>query len=201
MTTILGTQGYAEAATSFISLNESISFNELHCSILDLVPSEPSRVLDIGSGSGRDAAALAQLGHSVVAVEPTHELIESAKQFHSPQCIEWFEDSLPGLTSISERAGEFDFILCHAVWQHLDQDVRLASLKTVTTLLSGKAIFALGLRHGPASLGSYHVDVDVERTIADASSVGLQLVRKLEKQPSVLPGKADVTWTRLVFKK
>jgi protein-L-isoaspartate O-methyltransferase len=31
-------------------------------------------VLDIGSGTGRDAAGLAAMGHSVVAVEPTAEL-------------------------------------------------------------------------------------------------------------------------------
>ena len=39
-----------------------------------LIPATPSRVLDVGAGTGRDAAALAALGHSVVAVEPTPEL-------------------------------------------------------------------------------------------------------------------------------
>src|SRR4051812_8147427 len=66
--------GYAEEAAALIKQYERISFAEAHRQVLHLMPVTPGRVLDIGAGTGRDAAALATMGHSVLAVEPTEEL-------------------------------------------------------------------------------------------------------------------------------
>ena len=41
---------------------EGISFAETHGSILHLIPPAPCHVLDIGAGTGRDAAGFAALG-------------------------------------------------------------------------------------------------------------------------------------------
>ncbi len=42
----------------------------------------PAHVLDVGFGIGRDAAALADMGHTVVAVEPTHEVLAVAQNLY-----------------------------------------------------------------------------------------------------------------------
>jgi ubiquinone/menaquinone biosynthesis C-methylase UbiE len=42
---------------------ESISFADHHRLVMHLIPTAPSRVLDIGAGTGRDAAGFAALGH------------------------------------------------------------------------------------------------------------------------------------------
>jgi len=69
-----GTEGYGETADALAKHYESVSFADVHREILHLIPATPSRALDVGAGTGRDAAALAALGHAVVAVEPTPEL-------------------------------------------------------------------------------------------------------------------------------
>ncbi len=52
------------------------SFYPVHSRVLEYSPSSLSTVLDIDSGSGRDAAYLVTQGHRVVAVEPTMEMRE-----------------------------------------------------------------------------------------------------------------------------
>ena len=90
MTSVSGTEGYAEEADELFQRYESISFAEVHRSVLHLIPTAPCWVLDIGSGTGRDAAALAAMGHRVVAVEPTDEMRMRAAALHpSPQSNGW----------------------------------------------------------------------------------------------------------------
>jgi protein-L-isoaspartate O-methyltransferase len=58
---VSGTEGYAESADALAGRYESISFADVHRQILHLIPRTSSRILDIGAGTGRDAAALARL--------------------------------------------------------------------------------------------------------------------------------------------
>jgi FkbM family methyltransferase len=47
----------------------------------------PACVLDIGAGSGRDAAWLASLGYEVIAVEPSAAMVREAQRIHSESAI------------------------------------------------------------------------------------------------------------------
>ena len=69
-----GIQGYGETADLLVTQYESRTFADVHRGLLPLLPAAPARALDIGAGTGRDAAALAALGHTVLAVEPTPEM-------------------------------------------------------------------------------------------------------------------------------
>jgi SAM-dependent methyltransferase len=77
---------------------ESLAFEDAHQSILDLLPATPGRVLDVGAGSGRDAAWFAYRGHEVVAVEPSDNMRRQARERHADPRIRWIDDALPGLT-------------------------------------------------------------------------------------------------------
>ena len=117
---VSGTENYAEEAPELLKRYESISFAEAHRLVMHLIPTAPSRVLDIGSGTGRDAAGFVALGHSVAAVEPTEELRRGAVLLHPSPTIEWLDDSLPDLAVIRARGEEFDVVMLTAVWMHLD---------------------------------------------------------------------------------
>ena len=54
---VSGTENYADEAPELVKRYESISFADAHRLVTHLIPTAPSRVLDIGSGTGRDAAA------------------------------------------------------------------------------------------------------------------------------------------------
>ncbi|MEM7005334.1 MAG: class I SAM-dependent methyltransferase, partial [Pseudomonadota bacterium] len=48
--------------------------------------------LDVGAGTGRDAAWLASLGHRVVAVEPSKAMLQIAEGAHTDASIRWVRD-------------------------------------------------------------------------------------------------------------
>src|SRR5262245_50639217 len=100
---VSGTEGYTEDIDALVERFETISFAALHGPILHLIPKAPCRILDIGSRSGRDAAAFAEMGHRVVAVEPSAGLRRRAAQLHPSSAIEWVDDSLPGLAAMVQR--------------------------------------------------------------------------------------------------
>ena len=112
---VSGTENYAEEAPELLERYESISFADAHRLVMHLIPTAPSRVLDIGAGTGRDAAGFAALGHSVVAVEPTEELRRGAMLLHPSPMIEWLDNSLPDLAAIRARGDKFDVVMLTAV--------------------------------------------------------------------------------------
>src|SRR5260370_41738910 len=111
---VRGTEGYAEGAEALLS--QRLSFADVHGPVLHLMPNAPCRVLDIGSGAGHDAASFAEMGHSVVAVEPTDELRIPAMARYRSSSIEWLNDGLPHSTSLLARAQTFDLVMLSAVW-------------------------------------------------------------------------------------
>jgi SAM-dependent methyltransferase len=100
---VSGTEGYAEQAEQLFRCYEGFSSLEAHRAVLHLIPAAPSRILDIGSGTGRDAAWFASNGHHVVAVEPTEAMRQPAMALHPSPRIEWLNDSLPDLDLVRSR--------------------------------------------------------------------------------------------------
>ena len=195
-----GTEGYSEEAEALVRQYESISFADLHREVLRLVPAEPGRVLDIGSGTGRDAAALAAMGHRVTAVEPTAELRLRAQALHPSPSIEWVDDSLPDLPSLARRESRFDLVMLTAVWMHLDEPQRARAMPRVAGMIDQDGVMILSLRYGPVPPGRRMFAVSAAETIALASAEGLDLVLRVDHQDGLLrrPG---VTWTRLAFRR
>ncbi|MGF6508265.1 class I SAM-dependent methyltransferase [Paraburkholderia sp. 32] len=119
---VSGTEGYAENAQSLIEQWQDISFENSHRPVMHLLPMPPAHILDVGAGIGTDAAALAAMGHTVVAVEPVDALRVAGIGLHSSSRIEWVDDSLPDLMSVRSRRREFDLVMLSAVWMPLDED-------------------------------------------------------------------------------
>jgi SAM-dependent methyltransferase len=146
---ISGTEGYGETADSLVDRYEGLAFADVHRDILHLFPTTPSRVLDIGAGTGRDAAAFASLGHIVAAVEPTPELRAHGQRLHGEAAIVWIDDSLPDLDKVHARGERFDLVMLTAVWMHLDTGQRERAMGRVAGLLRPGGLMTLLLRHGP----------------------------------------------------
>jgi len=197
---VSGTQGYAEEAEALLEQYESIRFADVHKSVLQLVPTVPGRVLDIGAGTGRDAAGFALMGHRVVAVEPTAEFRIKAASLHPSPQIEWWDDSLPNLRSLAGHGESFEIVMLTAVWMHLDARQRRQAMPRVARLVRGGGVMILSLRHGPVPLGRRMFEVSAEETIQLALAEGMSPVLALEHQDGAF-GRKDVSWTRLAFSK
>lgn len=199
---VSGTEGYASQAPILLEQYESLSFEESYATAIAYFPQKPSKILDIGSGTGRDAAWFDAKGHDVVAAEPTKEMREGAIRLHPSPTIRWLDDSLPDLEEIGNLDEQFDFIMINAVWMHLDQDQREAAMPCVAALLGKSARLYISLRHGPVPKGRRMFAVSPEETIALAARNRLiPLYHK--RSESILPDNkaAAIWWTNLVFER
>lgn len=179
---------------------ERRSFDEVHASILNLLPAG-GRGLDIGAGTGRDAAALARRGFQVVAVEPTAELREPAKVLHPSPSIEWIDDGLPLLRSLEDRRGHFDVILATAVWMHLDPAERATAMRVVAPLLAPNGLLSITLRRGPVPRGRRMFHVESEEARAAAAACGLKCVIDQDEPSFGTENRAaGVFWRRVAFR-
>jgi len=195
-----GTEGYAGEAASLIRQYESLSFADVHRHVMHLLPAPPARVLDIGAGTGRDAAGFADLGHLVTAVEPTAELRLRAKQLHPSPRITWLDDSLPDLRLLSERGETFGVVALTAVWMHLDAAQRQQAMPVVAALVDPGGLMILTQRHGPVPAGRRMFEVPAAETIALAEAHGLTCIQRLEGGDSHF-NRPGVSWDRLAFKR
>ena len=177
---------------------ESIAFADVHRHMLHLFPTTPSQVIDIGAGTGRDAAAFAELGHTVTAVEPTPELRAEARRLHGHPPITWIDDSLPDLDRVHALGERYDVVMLTAVWMHLDAGQRERAMARVAPLVRPRGLMALSLRHGPVPAGRRMFEVSAEETRALARRHGLATIHE-SKGPALLGGPA-VWWDRLAFR-
>jgi SAM-dependent methyltransferase len=198
MARVSGTEGYSEEAEALTVQYESITFDQTHASIRHLIPTTPCRVLDIGAGTGRDAAGFGALGHRVLAIEPTDESRTRAAVLHPMLEIEWLNDSLPNLALVRQRDVLFDLVMLSAVWMHLDEGQRRRAMPNVASLVRPGGVVILSLRYGPVPPGRRMFAVPVEETIRLARKEGLELTLHRSHLDSALK-RPGVSWTRLAF--
>lgn len=200
MKKIRGTRGYAENAAELIERYESLPFAYKHEAVLHLLPSAPSKALDVGAGTGADAAWLAAQGHRVVAVEPTEALREYGLKRHASPLIDWVNDALPRLERVTQRQERFDLVMLTAVWMHLDARERQLAMPVLASLLAPDGIVVLALRHGPVPPGRVMFAVSAEETVALAESSGLRCVLNAAAESRLAANRdAGVTWSRVAL--
>ena len=95
-------QYFNDNAEKLSAQYNSLDRARVHADLVALLPtSQKLRMLDIGAGSGADAAFFAALGHEVVAAEPAKKLRDMANKTFQNKLIEWNGDKLPALKSVT----------------------------------------------------------------------------------------------------
>ncbi|MEP7298829.1 MAG: methyltransferase domain-containing protein [Burkholderiales bacterium] len=198
---VRGTQGYAEQAGELSKRYEALSFEHKHQALLHLLPPAPARALDIGAGTGVNAAWLAQRGYEVVAVEPTDELRRRGLALHPSPSIEWIDDSLPRLDQVIARSHEFDLVMLTAVWMHLDDAERRLAMPRLASFLRPDGLLAITLRHGPVPEGRIMFEVSAEETIALAHGCRMRAILSVHgPSTQAVNCEAGISWSRLAFR-
>ena len=140
---------YDVGARTLVPELERLSFDEIHAPVLDLLAESTGCVLDVGAGSGRDAAWFAAKGHRVVAVEPSVELHTAGKERHGSPGIRWMDDALPALDKVLRSKLTFDLIWLSAVWMHVPPSARARAFRKLVSVMSPGGSMMLSLRQGP----------------------------------------------------
>ncbi len=194
------TAGYASEAPDLLQRYEAWDAEYVHADVLGWFPDKPSDILDIGAGTGRDAAYFAARGHRVLAVEPVAEMREGAIKLHPQPEIDWLDDHLPKLEKVVARGQQFDMVSMSAVWMHLDEAERTAGIAVVASLMRPGARLFMSLRHGIVPRGRRMFDVSGAETATLAARHGLNCLLN-KRRPSIQPASETraSAWTILVF--
>jgi SAM-dependent methyltransferase len=189
---------YDRHAEAVAQRYESIPAETVHRWLLDTLPPARTAVLDVGAGSGRDAAWLAGRGYDVVAVEPSPGMLECARRLHADVPVHWIQDSLPDLAKLSRTGLSFNLILLSAVWMHVPPGSRERAFRKLINLLRPGGTLAITLRNGPAEpeRGIFPVSED---ELARFARNHAAFVESSATQPDEL-GRQEVSWTHLVIR-
>jgi SAM-dependent methyltransferase len=191
MSEIIGT--YAQHASELAQLYESLPFEQAHATSLDLIPDRSGLVLDVGAGSGRDAAWFANHGWDVVAVEPADRMRHEAQRRHPDARIRWLGDRLPGLEAVHRLGLTFDLLWLSAVWMHVAPGERVRAFRKLVTLLKPGGRLIISLRRGPSPPGRqmYATSAsEVERLALDFGLITLGA-----RQQADAFGRDGISWT------
>jgi len=187
---------YDQNSESLGQRYELSSFEEIHKSILHFLSPPPKRILDIGAGSGRDAAWFSNYGYQVTAIDPSIKLIEFAKHAHREK-IDWKIDRLPKLHTV--RKNIFDIVFVNAVFMHLNKKEIEQSLQIIHNLLSNEGLLIVSIKSEKLKDTFLFFDVDITHFTNCCLSLGLKIL--FQTSESDVYGRQNVTWHRLVFQK
>ncbi|WP_237216703.1 methyltransferase domain-containing protein [Falsiroseomonas oryziterrae] len=187
-------RGFREFAEAY----EALGFEEIHRDALPFLPAAPGTVLDVGAGSGRDAAWFAGRGWEVLAVEPASALRGEAARLHPDPRIRWVDDRLPALAQVHRLGLGFDLVWLSGVWQHMPPEERPRAMRKLATLLKPGGRMMLTLRHGPAPEDRPMWPVDAHELERLGLDHGLALRVATERRED-RQGRADVRWQTVIL--
>lgn len=190
---------YEAHATQAVEKYEQLSFAEIHGWLISRLPRDSGAlVLDVGAGSGRDAAWFSECDYDVVAVEPSHAMRDEARLRHPDPRIRWLDDRLPDLTSVHGLGTAFDVILVSAVWMHVPPRERKRCFRKLIALLKPGGLLAITLRIGEseAERGIYTVSVEEIHRLAREHGA---YVEYSDTSPDAL-GRQNISWAELAIR-
>jgi SAM-dependent methyltransferase len=173
---------------------ESVSSERMLVEVLPVIPSGAASklALDVGAGTGRDAAWLTSLGYEVVAAEPATEMRRIAADKHGSSGIRWVSDALPSLDHVHGLGLAYDLVLLSAVWQHVLPADRPRAFRKLATLMKPGGVLVMTLRHGPAPAETHTYPTSTAEIEGLARTHGLEVLRIAASSDQ--GARAGVTW-------
>lgn len=186
---------YDSLAAGLAPRYDAVTFEVVHPTLSKYLPSE-GRALDIGSGSGRDARALAARGLQVTAVEPS-VAFRRLGEASSRNGVTWIDDRLPKLARL-DGVPPFDFVLCSAVMMLLNPSDLRESFQTIARLLAQQGRLAIDIRdpmpNEPTEIFHAHSNAQI---LEAAATAGLGCVDYAERNDAL--GRPEYLWRSYVF--
>lgn len=184
-------------ATQLAASYESIDPGKLNAWLEPYIPQERASILDVGAGSGRDAAWLASKGHDVIAVEPSRNMRKEAKRLHSDSTLTFLADQLPELKKTRETCISFDLILLNAVWMFIPEAERNRSFRKLIALLKPRGVIAFSLRTPcEGHQGMHPVSVSEIEGLAKGHGAYLESINEAED----FLGRPGVKWHQMIVR-
>jgi SAM-dependent methyltransferase len=193
---------YDRHAANVAQRYESADATLIHENLLRSFP-RGSSLLEIGAGSGRDAAFLLSRGYLVTAVDASQKMIAVAARSHPELGDRLSLHALPDPLPFPDRS--FDGAYAIALLMHLPKESILPSLKEIARVIrpAGRFLFSVpNLRTGPETKGldedpRLFTDLDPAEWIEAATKVGFTLAEKSLDQDGL--NRSGFSWHTFVL--
>jgi SAM-dependent methyltransferase len=169
------------------------------------------RILDVGTGAGRDLSLLVCQGYAAFGVEPVAEMRAAALDAHPELRDRIIAATLPGplpaLGDFTGGSGAFDGVLCSAVLQHLEPSTLGEAISSLRDALrpGGRALVSVPSRlddlgaEGRDELGRLFNDVTPDELRLLFEEVGCRELQRWEADDSLR--RCGVRWAVLLFER
>ncbi len=190
---------YEERSEILLRKYEQVGFEAVHADLLGLIGGRIGSTLDVGCGSGRDAAWLAGQGWRVTAVDPSAAMLAGARRIHRSLHIRWIRDGLPKLEKVTSLGMTYDLVLLSAVWMHVPKDRQAEAAATVARLTAQGGIVNLTIRSGAGEPERGFHDTDVDLLAATFAGHGVLPVDDIIDDD--IFAREGVVWRKLTFRR
>jgi SAM-dependent methyltransferase len=190
---------YEERSEILLRKYEQVGFEAVHADLFGLIGGQTGSALDVGCGSGRDAAWLAGQGWRVTAVDPSAAMLAGARRIHCSLRIRWTKDCLPKLEKVASLGTTFDLVLLSAVWMHVPENRQAEAAATVARLTGHGGIVNLTIRSGAGEPERGFHDTDVDLLAATFAGHGVLPVNDVIDDD--IFAREGVVWNKLTFRK
>ncbi len=187
---------YNEKATDFMESTVNVDFSELQNEFLSYLP-ETASILDVGTGSARDAKVFKDRGYSVVAIDGSDELAKLASEYLGQNVIvTTFQDY--------EADQKFDGIWACASLLHLTRDDIKSVMKKLAGALNEGGCFYVSFKYGDFSgerNGRFFTDMTYESFGEILDKIPELGLIKTKITRDARPGRDEEKWLNVFLKK
>ncbi|HUX11405.1 MAG TPA: class I SAM-dependent methyltransferase [Spirochaetia bacterium] len=195
---------YDENAARMAARYEQIEFGAYLDRFLTLV-SAGSKVLEIGSGSGKDAARLLAAGMDVTILDGSRAMLDQAVQTHPELAGHQLLVKLPG--RIPVNAGEFDAVLSRAMIMHIERESLSNLFREIARVIKPGGVFAYSVNTSRAGIdangndaeGRHFTCLDLRGWEALHSAAGFLTIDAAESDD--LTGRDGIRWVSFFTRK
>jgi SAM-dependent methyltransferase len=162
------------------------------------------KLLDIGCGSGRDAAYFFSKGYDVIAIDASTTMIKHAIQKH-PELRNRIKSSQFPFPNINIFKEKFDIIICVAVMMHIQDHNLFECIYQLRKLLKPNGLVLISISNHRKNLdddqrdnkGRLFIERQPEEYQLMFERFGFTLNNKESNQDGL--GRNDIKWTSLLF--
>lgn len=195
---------YDQHARSAASQYEQVDFSPV-LDTVRTVMSLPAQVLELGCGSGRDAAALLASGYDVIALDGSRAMISEAIRLHPELQDRLHHHVLPERFRFG--AGQFDAVLAFAVIMHLAREQIGTCIREINRVTKPGGLFVVSVNtcrnelneEGVDRAGRYFTVMPAAQWAELLSSAGFDSERT--EVSSDIGGRPGIEWVTFVARK
>ena len=195
---------YSQHSLEVAEKYESADVTHLH-DFLSSSLKPGGRLLELGCGSGRDAAFMVSQGFKVLATDGAASMVEQTKRHHPELAGHVLHLKLPD--GLSNALGIFDGIYAVAVLMHLSVPQIKTTISAVTSLLAAKGRFAFSVPARRDDIITNEFDSKGRRFTALSSNEwktlclksNLQIVRTMISEDGL--GRGGIVWMNCLAEK